>query len=470
MSSNIGGVLRWLVATSALLSVRLVLVSMPTALAVFLPVEGQLDVANVPDGLPPGPIPLSFQDAVSRALRSNLTALLAGERKVEARGRETEARANLLPNLSGSAYQANVTRNLAAFGFRPGFFPGFSTFVGPFSNFDARLQLVQSILDLDALWELQAGRADVRIAGLREQLARRQVTTMAALAYLEALRAERGVDAARANVEMARSLLTLAQDQRNAGIATGVDVSRAETRLAEEQVRLTQAQTASQRARLQLLRGTGLPLGGALVLTDSLQFTVETLPSVQAAMVAADHNRIELRIAEEQVRLHRYELRAAQAERLPSLEFVGDYGPSGINVNEAALPTRSVAVRLNVPIFDGGTTRGRIVAAGSRRRQAELELDDLRAQVEEEVRLALQTLGTTAEQVRAADQAWVLAQRELQMARDRFAAGVTSNIEVMNAQTALASARDAQTGALAQYNTARINLAAVLGSVESFRW
>jgi outer membrane protein len=47
---------------------------------------------------------------------------------------------------------------------------------------------------------------------------------------------------------------------------------------------------------------------------------------------------------------------------------------------------------------------------------------------------------------------------------------VADNLEVINAQTSLADARDAQVMALAQYNAARLNLAAALGRAESFRW
>ncbi|HXG65955.1 MAG TPA: TolC family protein [Blastocatellia bacterium] len=113
---------------------------------------------------------------------------------------------------------------------------------------------------------------------------------------------------------------------------------------------------------------------------------------------------------------------------------------------------------------------GLIAASASRQRQAELQLDDMRAQVEQDVRLALLTLATAAEQVQAAEQSFALAERELRMARDRFAAGVADNIEVVNAQTSLADARDAQTAALTAYNSARINLAFALGEIESFRW
>ena len=157
-------------------------------------------------------------------------------------------------------------------------------------------------------------------------------------------------------------------------------------------------------------------------------------------------------------------------EYLPSIEFVGDYGVSGITPTNTDLPTRRAAIQLNVPIFNGGLTRGRLSVATSRQRQAELELGNVRGQVEADVRLALSTLRTAAAQVRAADESVQLAERELEMSRDRFRAGVADNLEVVNAQTSLSDARDAQIAALAQYNAARLNLAAALGRAESFRW
>ena len=127
-------------------------------------------------------------------------------------------------------------------------------------------------------------------------------------------------------------------------------------------------------------------------------------------------------------------------------------------------------MQLNVPIFNGGLTQGRVTAAARRQRQTELALSDVRGQVEEDVRLALTTLRTAAVQVRAAEESVTLAQRELEMARDRFRAGVADNLEVITAQTTLANARVSQVTALAQHNAARLNLAAALGRAETFRW
>jgi len=414
---------------------------------------------------------LSLEQAITLALDNNLATLLAKERESEARGFQKEALSGLLPNISGTAYQASVTENLAALGFTPGRFPGFtSTFIGPFKNFDARARLQQTIFSLSALRNYQAGRAGVRTAQFDEGIAREQVATATALTYLETMRADRSVVAAQANVTLGQTLLKLAQDQRDAGIATGVDVTRAETRLAQEQERLSRAQTDAEEARLQLQRIVGLPLGSSFTLTDPLRFSVDTLPAIETAVATAEDARGEVRAAQAQVTVNKLETGAARAEQLPSLEFLGDYGVSGITPVTSALPTRRYAIQLNVPIFNGGLTRGRIQVASSREQQAQLQLASVRGQVEEDVRLAYAGLRTTADTVRAADLAVSLAERELEMARDRFRAGVGDNIELVTAQTTLANARLDQVSALAVYNGARLNLAAALGRAQNFRW
>src|SRR5204863_561174 len=127
---------------------------------------------------------LSLDQAIALAMQNNLATLLAKEQRNEARGIEKESRAGLLPNVSGAAYQASITENLAALGFTPGRFPGFtSTFIGPFKNFDARVRLQQTVFSLSALRNYQAGRAGVRVADLTEGIAREQVATATALAY-----------------------------------------------------------------------------------------------------------------------------------------------------------------------------------------------------------------------------------------------------------------------------------------------
>ncbi|MBO0862114.1 MAG: TolC family protein [Chloracidobacterium sp.] len=432
--------------------------------------EGQTQSASRTANSTAGVMALSLQEAIQLSIANNLDTRLASERRNEATGAKIQALAALMPNVTGSASQASNTVNLASQGLTPEIFPIPTPFLGPFNSFDARFQFAQSVFNLSSIRNFQSAHAGERLASLQEKLAREQVASLASLAYLNALRSQSDVGTAQANLNLAKSLLALANNQKNAGIATGVDVTRAETRVADQETRLAQAETAEQTAILNLLRATGLPLDSRPELTDPLEFDAQPAPVVEVALQTAAQDRVEIAIAEQEVKRLAYERKAAQAELYPSVDFVANYGSSGAQMNELALPTRSVGARLNIPIFNGGATAGRIKSARSRETQGQLRLDDTRRQVEQDVRNTLQTLDSSVKQVHSAGQQVKLAERELEQSRDRFSAGVGDNIEVLNAQTALENARNAQVSALTAYNSARINLAAALGRAETFRW
>jgi outer membrane protein TolC len=299
-------------------------------------------------------------------------------------------------------------------------------------------------------------------------LAEQQVTTATTLAYIELLETGQSVAAAEANVQLARQLLDLATNQRNAGIATGLDVARAETRLAGQQVQLAQARTNLDTARLNLLRITGAPLGAQLSPADAMRFDPQPPPEPAEAIRQALGDRLELSVASEQLRITEAERKAAIGEWAPSVSAFGDYGSSGLKPNDVDLPTRSVGIRVDVPIFNGGRTRSEVQAATSRVRQAEMQLSDLRAAVEKDVRQALDNLATREDQMRAAQKNLDLAQRELLLAQDRFRNGVADNIEVTTAQTELENARQIVVSSLAQFNLARLNLFSALGRAGDF--
>jgi outer membrane protein len=414
------------------------------------------------------PSGLTLAQAVEQALKNNLQAKLAQERTTESRAQRGIGLSALLPNVSGAAYQMNLTTNLAAEGLTSSVFPGIPAFIGPYNCFDARARMVQSLFNLASIRRYQATRYGVQLAERQRRLAEQQVTTATTLAYIEVLETGQSVAAAEANVQLARQLLDLATNQRNAGIATGLDVARAETRLARQQVQLAQARTNLDTARLNLLRMIGSPLGMQLSPADAMRF--EPQPPLEAgeAIRQALGDRLELSVASEQLRIAETERKAAVGGWAPSVSAFGDYGSSGLKPNETDLPTRSIGVRIDVPIFDGGRTRSEVQAATSEVRQAEMQLSDLRAAVEKDVRQALDNLATREDQMRAAQKNLDLAQRELSLAQDRFRNGVADNIEVTTAQTALEDARQIAVSSLAQFNIARLNLFSALGRARDF--
>lgn len=408
-------------------------------------------------------IDLGLEDAIRLALKNHLMMKLAREKIGENQGLTWQAFSALLPHVYASLSQQRTWKmNLVAMGFKQG------GLVGPFNTFDARFSLVQKLLDLSALARFQAGRTGVQIARYQENLADQKVTLIASTTYLEALRSYSEFKTSQADLELAKRLLEQARRQHKVGIATGVDVARAETQVAEKILRLEKSRADVHDAYIQLQRVTGASFLSPVRLLNSLCFVHEPLLAAEEAVATASRDRIEMQIARDQIRASRFRLYEAKAELLPKIEFTGDYGLSGTTPNDHDRNVGDILFRVSMPVFEGGQIYGQIKEADSKKRQEEVSYSDLRRQVEEDVRLALWTLETGVEQVRAASKVVALAQREFELANHRFAQGLGDNVEVVGAQTTLAKARDTYILALTQYHAARINMSFALGKTESF--
>jgi outer membrane protein len=155
---------------------------------------------------------------------------------------------------------------------------------------------------------------------------------------------------------------------------------------------------------------------------------------------------------------------ATKLERLPTVAAFGDYGANGSGIDNA-LPTRTVGIQVRVPVFDGGRRDARRAESASQYRSEKVKTNDLKEQIELDVRLALDALQSADDQVKVSKEGLELADNELTQARRRYDAGVATGVEVTDAQTRLERARDNQTGALYNYNLARIDLAQAMGAV-----
>jgi outer membrane protein TolC len=406
---------------------------------------------------------------IATAKDGNLRLELAQEAIATAEARRRQARAALLPNVEGALSYQNLTRNLAAFGIQfpplPGF--AFSTFAGPFSVVDARVSASQSILDVSAFKRLQAAKTAVAASRLDQQATRNVVVDQVARAYLAALRAEARLETQAGNVKLAEALRELADSQRRAGTGTGIEVTRAEVQLANERQRLQVAENEQRRAHLLLQRAMDLRLDARLELTDKLQFAPVEPLSVDQAVDTALASRPDWK-AQQQRELAAKQTRSATAwERMPSVAALGDYGAIGTAPGNARA-TRSVGVSIRVPIFAGGRREAREAESAAQWRIEQVRTRDLRAQVELDLRLAFDALRSAELQVQTAEEGVTLSDRELEQAQRRYKAGLTSSLEVTDAQTRLMRARENRIAALYQHNLARVELGTALGAVERY--
>ena len=403
----------------------------------------------------------AIHDAVARAPSS--LAASAAVSTADAEARQTDG--SLRPQIDLAASQTRATTNLAAQGLT---FPGIEPFIGPFSTFDARVELSQVIFDWSRVLQSRSARLGIDVAKAQAALAREQAAARAAIAYINVLGSEQGLEAGKANLALSEDLYKLAVDQRDAGVASGIDVARAETAVSQNRFRVSEADTALQTARLSLRRAIALPSAQPMNLTGRLQRQQVVVPEPEQALSVARHTRPDLLVIAAQLEQLDQVLAAAKSERLPKLVAFADYGYSGNTPVQNEERTYRYGASVEVPIFTGGTIGAATDAALSRITEARLRADDLNAQVEEDVLTALVQVRNRAEQVDAAASTRALAERELTLARDRFSQGVADNIEVVSAQASLTEARAGYVQALASFQQARVNLAAALGQAESF--
>jgi outer membrane protein TolC len=434
------------------------------SIAPSLPADSPF-LRGVPDPVPsPQPLALSIGDAIRRALDHNLAVLDAGDRIDAARGARWIALSDLLPHVSASMTGSRRKSNLEAFGFPlRGEFP---RVVGPFNVFDARVFATQALVDLSALNDARAREHGVAAARHDYRSARDVVVLVAANLYLQTLAAAARADTARAQLGTSQALYTQAQNLRASGIVAGLDVIRAEVRLSGDRQRATAAANDFEKSKLQLARVIGLPVGQAFTLSDDLPAVPVPEIALDEALALAYRDRPDYLAARERLSAAESQLSAVRADPLPSVHLSADYGAIGLTP-ASAQPTFNVTAAVSVPIFEGGRLQGRRLEADALVRQRRAELDDLRAEIYYDVRTAFLDLQATGEALQTATRARELATLQLEQSRDRFAAGVTSNIEVVQAQEAVTEANEQYIAALYGFNVAKALLARSLGTAES---
>ncbi len=419
------------------------------------------------------PLPLSFAGAVRQATKASAdtgpaAVTIAGLRSDAAGARVRQARASLLPNLSLTGSWVNRTFNPQTLGFQ---LPGLSlpSLVPPFNAYDGRARVTQTLFDLSSVSRVSAARGQLNAANAERSAVIETAAQNVALAYTRAARAEAVVAARQADSALAAELVGLAVAQQQAGVSASIDVTRAKTQLADAAGRLVVAENQLDRAKIDLARALGIEPSTPITLTDSLsvQLGAADVPADRnAAVTQAIATRPDLIAEQARGAAARQAVSAISAERLPRLDLEADYGFSGLRVPDA-VGTRQIAVEVTVPILDGFRREGRKAEQEATARESDVRVRDLRQQVAADVDGALLDLRSAGAQQQIAAERLQLAAQEVSEARQRFRAGVAGNIEVINAQSSLLRARDADIDARFAAVSARIALARSVGSART---
>jgi outer membrane protein TolC len=415
---------------------------------------------------------LTLRQAIDLALKKNLSVRVADAEVDELKGTRERRQAALLPHINGDALENLQNIDLAAMGIS---FPkinlpalGFSfavpSVVGPFAHYDFRFAASQSLIDRRSYHNWKASQRQEEAAKLNYQDARDLVIRQAAGLYLDAQASAAEAEAAGSRVATSRALEKLALDQHAQGLATAVDVVRAQVQLARDQQNLLVARNTYQTSLIVLARFLGLSPGAPLELAEPLKFHHLESPAADQALRNALEARSDYAALFKRRDSLLEQLKASHTRYFPTLSVNGDYGAIGRQLSSTA-GTGEIQGTITVTLFDRDRT-GEKVELQSQLKRLDAQIDDLSRGIEQELRTAMLDLESTESQVTVTEDALHLAERELSLAQDRFRNGVTDNIEVVTAQDMLASAQDDRILALARHADAGMALARALGATE----
>jgi outer membrane protein TolC len=420
---------------------------------------------SVPEGkATAGVLPLSFKDAVDRGLRNNLGILVQSDSTLTARGEKWKELSALLPHLNAAVTESAEQIDLAALGFRFRT-PGIPRVVGPIGVFQTGAYLTQSLFDYHAIERKRGASYNENAVQYSLKNAREVVVLAVGNAYLVTLSGAARVLTTQADLQTAQALYDKTADQQKAGVSPAIDTLRARVELQSQQQQLIVARNDYAKEKLTLARVIGLPPGQEFTLTTEAPYEPLATAPLEEDLQRAYASRPDYLAAAQQVRSAEEFRRAATSEYYPTLDMAGNYGVAGIRPGSSH-GVFEVGATLNIPIFTGGKTHADVLEAEASLRQSRQQLENLRGQIDYEVRTARLDLTAASDQVEVARSSVDLASQTLQQARDRFVAGVTDNLEVVQAQESLASANETYISSLYAHNLAKISLAKAVGFAE----
>jgi len=414
------------------------------------------------EGQPTTSTRLSLDDAIQRGLKNNLSVLERETANRLIRADRLRALAALLPSVAANVGATGQQTNLAVFGFN---FPGVPSIIGPFQYVDARANASMDLYNRATRKSLQAATENVRAADLGAQDTRDLVVQAVANAYLTIVASGARVEAARVEVATAQALYDRAKDLHTAGVSPAIDELRAQVELQARQQQLLAAENNLAKDKLALAQVIGWPAAQPFELADAAPYAPLDDVTPEQMMDRALSNRADYRSLKSQLQSAELSRQAALAERMPTARLNGDYGVNGRDPSQLH-GTFSVSGSIRFTVFDGGRIRADVAQADAAIQQRKDEIADLENRIGVAVRTALLDLRSAADQVAVARSSLDVADQTLTQARDRFSAGVTDTIEVVQAQDALANARERVIGSMYAHNLAKVALARAIGMTE----
>ena len=437
-----------------------------------MPGAGGFPVEKATDG----PLPLSLDDAIAFGLQRNLRLRYVRANQRLLLGSTGQIKNAIIPNLQFTAASSTQEIDLVALGFKPSEVApllaefglsasSFATLV-TVSTTSAQLSLNQVLFNVPDYELLRAIKPEIRSVALTTDDSSEQLVQAVAMAYLQVLADEANLQNAIAQENAAKALYDQASARDQAGVGIRLDVLRAQVEYQQRQQQHVSADAQVDKDGIQLNRIMGIPAGQELDLTDPAPFSeFGDFDLAQAEQTALTH-RSDLLSLDASIEVGAREVRAVKYQRLPTLAMNGFYGILGLDSG----PYHGVFTAegsLRFPIFREAAQRGEEQTAEAQLQTLRQQESNLRATVDAQIRSSLLDVNSSDQLVKVAQSNVELAKQELSDARDRFTAGVSDNLEVVDALATVTDAESQLVSALYQYNVAKVGLARSTGVLQA---
>jgi outer membrane protein TolC len=331
---------------------------------------------------------------------------------------------------------------------------------------DAMVNYSQTLFSLANIDRYRAAKQNEVAAYFSKQSSRGLVVLTVGNAYLQTLALGAQVDTARSLLQADQVLLNQAVAEHEAGTAANLDELRARVQFQTQQQAVISAEVNFKKAKIALNREIGLPAEQEIQLTDTSPYADLVTMNIDQAKEIAYRSRQDYQGLQAQIRAAQLQRKAAKWERLPTLDFDGNYGVTGVT-GGLYHGTFVAAGTLRLPIFQEAKFRGDSGVAAANLTNLMQQMAALREQINRQLRDSLLDVQTAAELVRVAQSNVELARKELEQTTDRFQAGVDDNLPVVQAQATLANAESTLINTTSQHNQAKLGLARNLGIVDT---
>jgi len=409
--------------------------------------------------------PLTLEEAIRLALERNPEVLIADDQLAELNGKITEVRSGAFPQLSFQGFGLRMRD--------PSILNSSSFDKVPEEFRNALVPRAANLFDFAAvvrqpLYTAGKVRTAVKLAseGQREkedalEAARRRVAFKVFQAFHDLLLAQENLAVVRETYQQRQKHLELAKSRFANGVATEIDVLRSEVYLANTEPDIIRAENGVRMARSALNNLIVVDLAAPTQIAGRLEYRPWPVRDLDELERAAMEARSEIQVARHQLEEARLLLALARAENKLGIDLEARLGYSARdpkNIFKNDFSRWNLAVNFRLPFYDSGRKSGLVAQALARGRMAEHSLGQLENGVKLEVKAAHDDMQSASKAISSGRLSVAQAEKVLSMMQANYQYGAATTLDVVDAQTALTVARNAQINATYEYEMAKARL------------